>query len=190
MRGREKFKKYKLLIEMVTALYSIFPKRILKLLLVHHRKTTGTKGMLLRYALLKNLANHIGENVSIHPDVYLFNVEKLRIGDNVSIHPLCYFEAYGGIEIGNDVSIAHNVSILSVSHNYKGSDIPIKDQGLTAKPVIISNNVWIGAKVTVLGGVKIGSGSIIGSGAVVTKNIGNNKVAVGVPANNIKDRLL
>lgn len=187
-RGRDKFKKFKPVINLLVKLYSLFPRKVQNYLLVKHRKTTGYIGMVVRYALLKNLAKSVGDNVSIQPDVYLFNVSNLIIGNNVSIHPMCYLEAYGGIEIGNDISLAHGVTIMSVTHDYQDSSKMIKDQGLTALPVVIEDNVWVGSKATVLGGNTIKSGSIIGAGSVVTKNVEPNVVMAGVPAKKIKER--
>ena len=120
--------------------------------------------------------------------VWLPWVEYLRLGKNVSIHPLCYIDAQGGISIGNNVSIAHNVSILSFDHDYSDTSKPIKDAPLTLKEIVIENDVWIGAAARILGGVRIGTGSVIGAGAVVTKDIPPMSIAVGVPARVIKSR--
>lgn len=187
-RGRDKFKKFKPVINFISKAYSLLPLNMQKKALVRHRKQTGNIGLVIRYALLKNLALHVGDNVSIQPDVYLFNVQELSIGDNVSIHPMTYIEAYGGVTIGNDVSIAHGTTIMAVTHDFEDKSIPIKDQGITGLPIIIEDNVWIGAKATILGGNSLGTGSIIGAGSVVTKNVEPNAVVAGVPAKKIKER--
>ena len=187
-RGRDKFKKYKGIINIICAFYSIFPKKIQNKLLILNRRKTGYFGLIKRYCLLKKLAKKIGDNVSIHPDVYLFNVQNLIIGDNVSIHPMSYIEAYGGVEIGNDVSIAHGVTIMSVNHGYSDINVPIKEQQVEARPIVIKDNVWIGAKATILGNTVISNGTIVGAGAVVTKNVEKNKIVAGVPAKAIKSR--
>ena len=187
-RGREKFKKYKKIIKIICVFYSIFPKKIQNKMLISNRKKTGYIGLIKRYCLLKNLAKKIGDNVSIHPDVYLFNIQNLVIGDNVSIHPMTYIEGYGGIEIGNDVSIAHGVTIMSVNHGFNNKVIPIKDQAIEKRPIVIKDNVWIGAKATILGNNVISTGSIIGAGAVVTNNVEKNSIVAGVPAKEIKKR--
>lgn len=152
-------------------------------------RLSGKIGLGLRYCFAKRLFKAVGRNVSIHRDVYIFRPDKLEIGDNVSIHPMSYIDANGGINIGNDVSIAHAVTIMSTTHNYADDKIPIKDQGITPGKVIISNNVWIGAKAVILKGVKIGSGSIIGASAVVNKDIDSNSIAVDIPAKIVKSRI-
>ena len=187
-RGRDKFKKYKFVINFISFLYSIFPKKIQYRFLVLARKKTGYLGLIKRYCLVKNLAKSVGDNVSIFPDVYLFNIENLSIGDNVSIHPMTYIEAYGGIDIGSDVSIAHGVTLMSVNHGYNEINQSIKDQKVEARPIAIADNVWLGAKSTILGNTVISSGSIVGAGAVVTKSVEKNNVVAGVPAKVIKSR--
>ncbi len=187
-RGREKFNKFRLVINILVFLYSLFPKMVQKKLLIFHRKTTGYLGLAIRYALLKNLSAFVGDNVSIQPDVYLFHVENLNIGDNVSIHPMSYIESIGGVTIGNNVSIAHGVSVISSNHKFSMLDTPIKDQGIELCPIYINNNVWIGAKATILGGTVLNEGSIVGAGAIVTKDVRKNVIVAGNPAQTIKTR--
>ncbi len=187
-RGRDKFRKYKKIINIIVYYYSIFSKKKLEKKLIKYRKTTGYKGLVLRYAIIKNLAQDVGDNVSIQPDVYLSNVDNLKIGNNVSIHSMCYIDANGGISIGDDVSIAHGTSLIAFEHNFNDMSVPIKDQGLRECPIIIKDNVWIGSKVTVLGNNTIESGAIIAAGAVVTKSVEKNCIVAGVPAKLVKVR--
>lgn len=188
-RGREKFNKYKPIIDGLVRVYNIFPLKIRLKLFEYHRNTKGKKGLVIRYILLKTLAKHVGNNVSIHSDVYILNPESIFIGDNVSIHPMCYIQGKGKIKIGNDVSIAHGVTILSENHIFSDINTPIKDQGIDYKMTEIESNVWIGAKASVLSGVTIKSGSIVGAGSIVTKSIDNNSIVAGVPAQLIKKRV-
>ncbi|MFA6808434.1 MAG: acyltransferase [Eubacteriales bacterium] len=187
-RGRSQAHKLKPIINIIVKFCYIFPENIRVKLFEHYRKTKGKKGLLIRYVLLKTIAKSVGDNVSIHPDVYLLNVNMLSIGNNVSIHPMCYFEAWGGIIIGDDVSIAHAVTVLSVNHKYRDLNIPIKDQGIEKRPTEIKSNVWIGAKASILGGIIVNSGSIIAAGAVISKDVEENAVVAGVPAKIIKLR--
>lgn len=188
VRGRDVFTRYKKLILLLSKLVKIFPLRCRKKLFEHFRRTRGVKGIAIRYILLKSIAKKCGDNVSIHPDCYIFNADKLEIGDNVSIHPMCYIEAFGGLSIGNNVSIAHSVTLLTTGHQFDRYDIPIKDQRFFVEKIVIADNVWLGAKVTVLCGNTINSGAVIGAGAVVTHDISENAVAVGAPAREIKKR--
>lgn len=187
-RGRDKFQKYKPLILGVANFLKVLPKSMRMKMLGCFRGIKGYKGLVIRYVLLKNLAKSCGDNVSVHPDVYLFSVSDLVIGDNVSIHPMCYIDASGGIDIGSDVSIAHAVTILSTSHTFAEHDVPIKDQAVEKKKAVIENNVWIGAKATVLCGNTVCSGSVVAAGAVVTHDVPANAIVAGVPARVVKER--
>ena len=189
MSGREKFQKIKPIIIILSLLFSLLPKQFLNMKLKKIQAKEGKFAMLKRYCILKNIAKSIGDNVSIHSNVYLINPQNLIIGNNVSIQPLCYIDAQGGITIGNDVSIAHGVTIMSTNHKYLDKVIPIKYQGLDEKKVVIEDNVWIGAKSTILYGHTIGSGSIVGANCLVTKDIKKNEIVGGVPNKLIKNRL-
>lgn len=187
-RGREIYKKFSFAIKIVCKFYSLFPKKLLEIMLVRNRKKTGYWGLVKRYCILKNIAAELGDNVSIHPDVYIFNARSLKIGSNVSIHPMCYIEAYGGIEIGSDVSIAHSATLMSVNHTFSDLSVPIKDQEPEKRPITIKSDCWIGAKATILGNTVLGTGSIVGAGAVVTKSVDDYCVVAGIPAKVINKR--
>ncbi|MCD7824880.1 MAG: acyltransferase [Clostridiaceae bacterium] len=126
--------------------------------------------------------------MAIFPDVYILHPENLIVGHNVSIQPFSYLECgnVGGIEIGNDVSIAHGVSMIATNHGFSDPTLCIKDQPLTEEKIIIGNDVWFGAKSTVLSGKKIGSHCIIAASAVVTKDVEDRTIVGGVPAKVIR----
>lgn len=157
--------------------------------MVIFRGKKGIVGIAIRYIVLKSILPDLGDNVSIHENVYLYSPENLHIGNNVSIHPMCYIDATGGIDIGDDVSIAHSVTIMSSTHNYSSLEISIKDQDVYCINTKISDNVWIGAKATILSGVIINSGSIVGANALVSKDVECNMIVGGVPAREIKKRV-
>jgi len=87
--------------------------------------------------------------------------------------------------------MAPEVIIFSISHQTSDTSTPMRLQGnAPARPVVIGDDVWIGQRAIILPGVTIGSGSIIGSGAVVTKDIAPFSVVGGNPARVIKSRIL
>lgn len=188
MRGRDMFAKFKPVINALIKYYSLFPRSIRKRKMESLRKKTGNIALAKRYALLTTLAKSVGDNVSVFPDVYLRNVQEMEIGNNVSFQPMVYIEAYGGVTIGDDVSLAEGASLFSVNHGTKVSDVPIKEQALVPLPIEIKNNVWIGAKATILGGITIESGCVVAAGAVVNKSTAPNMVVGGVPATTLKER--
>ncbi|MEL7034576.1 MAG: DapH/DapD/GlmU-related protein [Cyanobacteria bacterium J06592_8] len=113
----------------------------------------------------------------------------LTIGDRTDIGCNVIISSISGISIGNSVLIAGNCYIGGGRYICDRLDIPLMDQGLFSKGSIeIGDDVWLGAGAIVLDGVKIGRGCIIGAGAVVTKNLPDYAIAVGVPAQVIKIR--
>lgn len=188
MRGRDKFAKFKPVINVLIKMYSVLPRGMRNRKMARLRKKTGNIALVKRYALLKTLAKSVGDNVSVFPDVYLQNIQEMEIGNNVSFQPMVYIEAYGGVKIGDDVSIAEGASLFSVNHGFEDLETPIKDQPLTVLPIEVENNVWIGAKATIVGGVKIASGTIVAAGAVVNKDTNRYSTVAGVPAKMVKRR--
>ncbi|WP_165614878.1 acyltransferase [Flagellimonas flava] len=114
--------------------------------------------------------------------------ERLTIGNDVGINHHCFIGVRGEVRIGNNVIFGPRVTILSENHNYTALDIPIKNQGETRYKTVIEDNVWIGANAIIMPGVTIAEGSIIASGAVVTKDTEKNSIVGGVPAKLIKKR--
>lgn len=125
----------------------------------------------------------------------------LKAGDNIKVGRNTRFGSGANIEIGsftglntggwigndtiigNDVMFGPEVTILSGSHNFERTDIPMREQGATQrKPVVIGNDVWIGTRAIILPGIKIGSHSIIGAGSVVTKDVPEYAIVAGNPA--------
>ncbi len=161
----------------------LLPKFVSKLLWEFCRWIPGYIGMGLRYILLKRLSQKCGKNIAIFPSVY-FNVgDNLIIGSHISIREHTYIDG-DYLEIGDNVMIAHGSSVITGAHFYD-ENVPMRDT-LEARPIKIGNNVWIGAGVRIIGTTSIGDNVIIGANAVVTKDIPNNSIAVGVPARVIK----
>ena len=110
---------------------------------------------------------------------------SIKIGDNVSIGSYCHITAINSIVIGNGVLTGRWVTITDNSHGDTDSDSlntsPVKRPLKSKGPVIIEDNVWIGDKATILPGVTIGKGSVIGTNAVVTKDVPPYSIAVGNP---------
>lgn len=129
----------------------------------------------------------IGEGTRIENNAFLnAHGGSIDIGKNCFIGPNTIIQGYGGVDIGNRVLIAGNVFISSSNHLYENiseRDFLLKEEG---KKTSIGSNTWIGSNVTIVAGVTIGDRCVIGAGSVVTKNIADNSVAVGVPARVIK----
>jgi len=132
---------------------------------------------------------HPGGTITLGPANWLERGYTLSaVGGKITLGSNCYFNrnvkivCYEAIELGNDCLIGDSVHIYDQDHNFTDLRTPIRTQGYVTKPVKIGNNVWIGAKATVLKGVVIGDGAIIGANALVVKDVPANAIAVGNPA--------
>jgi acetyltransferase-like isoleucine patch superfamily enzyme len=142
---------------------------------------------ILRRRALESATGRRLPGLYIDSDVRISGVEKLAIGSNVSLHSLSFISAQGGLTIGNDVAIGHGCSIMTTEHRFDDPTVAIKAQPVLFYPVTISDDVWIGANVTILAGVTIGPRSIIAAGAVVTRSFPEGHVIIGgVPAQEIR----
>ena len=112
-----------------------------------------------------------------------FEPTGVNIGHNSIIGDNAFLDGRYGIYIGNNVNISAEVRIFTVEHDIEDSNF-----GSVGNPVFIEDLVYIGTRVTILPGVKIGKGAVIASGAVVTKNIEAWTMVGGVPAKFIKNR--
>lgn len=141
----------------------------------------------LRFLICRPLFGTCGKNVNIESKAYFHGGRFIHIGNNSGIGVNARLN--GTIIIGNNVMMGQDVVIFSMNHNFSRTDIPMTDQGFQEdRPVTIGNDVWIGDRVIILPDVTIGTGAIIGAGAVVAKSIPTMAVAVGNPAKAITYR--
>jgi len=113
----------------------------------------------------------------------------IYIDENVFIGPYTVIYGHGGVTIGKDTLIAMHCRILSSNHTIPDRNTRIRSQPDIFLPVTIGEDVWLGAGVTVLGGVNIGDGCIVGAGAVITKDLPPYSIAIGVPAKVVRQRV-
>lgn len=140
----------------------------------------------LRQLCGKLILRKCGKNVNIEKGA-VFSAD-IELGNNSGIGRDAELDC--GIIIGNDVMMGPCVKMFVHNHNFSRTDIPMNQQGIgPARPIIICDDVWIGANVIILPGVTIGKGCVIGAGSVVTKSIPEYSVAAGNPAKIIKKRI-
>jgi len=113
---------------------------------------------------------------------------KIIINEMVSVGTRSVIYGADDVEIGRYSLLSNCVELMSGNHVYKDPATPIRFQGRETGKISIGEDVWLGAYVIVLPGVTIGKGSVIGAGAVVTKDIPPYSVAIGVPARIVKKR--
>lgn len=141
----------------------------------------------IRAFVLRRLFKKFGKNVNIEPKVIFSNLSESEIGDNSGIGMYSYI---GTVKIGCDVMIGEELIAISKNHEFSDINIPMWKQGWQLdRPIIIEDDVWIGSRVTILPGVKIGKGVIVGAGSVVTKDVAPYTIVGGNPAREIRKRV-
>ena len=112
-------------------------------------------------------------------------VGDVTIGDYTRIGIHC--TVIGPVCIGSHVNLAQGITVTALNHNFEDATKRIDEQGVSTKPVVIGDDVWIGANAVILPGVTIGSHCVVAAGAVVTKDVPDNTLVGGVPAKVIKN---
>lgn len=138
----------------------------------------------LRENKLRSMFGSCGKKAFIKPPFRCDYGYQIFVGDNFFANFDCVFLDAGRIVIGDNCMIGPKTSILAITHptapDKRNSGIGIP------KDVIIGNNVWIGANVTVLPGITIGDNAVIGAGSVVTKDVPQDTIVAGNPARVIR----
>ncbi len=137
----------------------------------------------------KNIS--LGDNVTIMKNSYLYahNGGELTIGDNFTLNTNSQLGAsFGKIVIGDNCAIASNCVLRASNHNFNNPNIPFKEQGHKYGEIILEDDIWISANCVITANTKIEKSSIIGAGAVVTKDVESYSIMGGVPAKLIRKR--
>lgn len=166
---------------------------VLYLLIFKHLPATNRNYPLkkiIRYSRSKvasSIIESCGKNVNIEKGADFGTGKGIALGDNSGIGINC--RVGKGTTIGKDVMMGPEVIIMTSSHIFNQTNIPMNLQGTTFNEVKIGDDVWIGTRAIILPGVTIGNGAIIGAGAVITKDVPRNAIVGGVPAKLIRYRI-
>ena len=119
--------------------------------------------------------------------LHVFNFRDLPqagiwIGKRCFVGERTVIRGQGGVTIGDDVLIAPQVQILAIEHVVQTTRVPIMDQGIKGKGIVIEDGAWLGAGSIITDGVRVGKNAVVGAGAVVTHDVPPGAVAVGIPA--------
>ena len=167
------------------------------LTLRHPRKISlGNNVVLDDYCVLdakgeKNGGISIGNNVFISRNTIVScKGGKIEIGENTNIGVFCSIYSESSVKLGKNILIAGFTYIVAGgTHDFSRKDIPIMAQpSLSSGGVVIRDNVWLGARVTILDGVTIGRDTVVGASGLVNKDLPEFVVAAGIPARVIKQR--
>jgi acetyltransferase-like isoleucine patch superfamily enzyme len=156
-------------------------------LLVPRRIFLGRRVMVGEASFLD--ANTARGRIELQDDVWLSRGSYIVAGEaEVVVGPAtyvghrCLMYGHAGIHIGRDVLLANDVQLICGNHTFARRDVPIRAQPPQGSPIVVEDDVWLGASAIVLGGVTVGRGSVVGAGAVVTNSLPPYSVARGVPA--------
>jgi maltose O-acetyltransferase len=136
-------------------------------------------GCKLRAVLLKFLGIQVGSGCTIRGGTYFYGAD-LILGQKCYLNRNCYFDLSAPVELEDNVVVGHGVTFITAEHAIGSSDR--RAGKAVGKKITIGCGAWIGANVTLLPGVAIGSGSVVAAGAVVTKNVAPHTIVAGVPA--------
>ena len=161
------------------------PHRLKRILWLLASKLLYISPWRIRFAVFRGFGAKIGNNCAFYPSARYYAPWNLVCGNRVCVAPSAEIYNKAKVIIGSNVVISQGAYICAASH-----DISSPTMDLVLKPVTIGSNVWIGAKATVLPGVTIGEGSVVGACAVVAKDVPPWSVVVGNPARVVKKREL
>ena len=133
----------------------------------------------------------LGDGVRLARGVQLYAGDgRLEVGSGTSISPGVTVDASSGeIRIGQKVAIGPGTVLRAANHRFDRTDVPIIEQGHTPGTIVVEDDVWIAANCTITPDVRLGHGSIIGAGAVVTHDVEPFCIVGGVPARVIGRRV-
>lgn len=125
----------------------------------------------------------VGDSFTLIPPFYADHGLSITVGRAVFIGYECAFTGHGAINIADQVMIAHKVNLVTAGHPVEPDK---RRTHITAEPITIDTNVWIGTAATILPGVRIGADAVVGAGAVVTHDVPPATLVAGVPATVIR----
>ena len=129
---------------------------------------------------------HCGKNVNVDKNAKICS--EISIGNNSGIGENCWL-MQPGVTIGNDVMMGPECMFFTTNHKFTDTSVAMWRQGFEKpKPIMICDDVWIGARAIIMGGCTIGKGSIIAAGSVITHDVEEYSIVGGNPANLIRKR--
>lgn len=142
----------------------------------------------MRTYVCRGLFAQCGQNVNVHQGAVFGTGRNLRVGNESNLGVNARINGRGGVSLGEHVLMGPDIIIYSGTHTFSDISVPIQKQEMRYAPVIVGNDVWLGARVIIMPGVTIGDGCIVGANSVVTKDLPPYSICAGTPARVIKYR--
>lgn len=148
----------------------------------------GRPARWVRRMITTAMFDDAGTEINVERGAWFGSGKGIRIGDRSGIGLDCL--VMGTVTIGSDVMMGPRCLLVSETHRTTDVDRPMSTQGMGADvPIVIEDDVWLSGHVVVLPGVRIGRGSIVAAGAVVTEDVPPYSVVAGVPGKVVRSRL-
>ncbi len=138
----------------------------------------------IREAFEELIGKPVGDTFTLIPPFYSDYGLNIAVGRAVFIGYECAFTGHAAINIADQVMVAHKVNLVTAGHPVEPDK---RRRYITAEPITIETNVWIGAAATILPGVTIGADSVVAAGAVVTHDVAPATLVAGVPAKVVRN---
>ena len=152
------------------------------------RSLPGFTPLLMRDWFYRRMFKKLGRSSLFYTGVRITHSYGIRAGESLAINSGALIDGRGGLTFGDHVMVGPYVVIVTSDHDYQQTDQPMMRVDHVMQPVIIGNDVWIGAQAVISAGVTIGDGAVVAAGAVVTEDVANWAVVGGVPAKVIRMR--
>jgi maltose O-acetyltransferase len=148
----------------------------------------GTFGQWLRNFCCRHIFAHCDRTANIERGCHFGRGNQISVGFRASLG--VNSELHGPITIGDNVMMGPDTLIHTENHETSSVEVPMIDQGITARrPVVVGDDVWLGARVIILPGVRIGDGTVVGAGAVVAKDMPSYSIVAGNPCRVVRHRV-
>jgi acetyltransferase-like isoleucine patch superfamily enzyme len=157
------------------------PLTLLRFMRDHGMLSTRYARLIARWAWLKLRWIGHGSKIRVHEgDAY--------IGAKSVLGQECTITAFQHVSIGRECIVADRVMLIDFDHGVVETERPVREQGIYKRDVRVGHNVWIGYGVAILRGVTVGDNCVLGTSAIVSKDVPANAVAAGVPVRVLRMR--
>lgn len=130
-----------------------------------------------RTGFLRLFGAEIGKDTAVFRGTTVLGIRSLTIGEACVISFRCLLDARGGLTIGNNVVVASDTQFITAHHEPNSDDF-----AAVTTPTSVGDHVWIASRSTILGGVTLGRGAIVGACSLVRKDVASMDIVAGVPA--------